>query len=112
MGVQPVQRSLEVFGGCANHRGVLLIGGGNSLTLQTNILNDTGSAIDAEGTLVLEDAGEIGGVSDWEFDALELTGPMAMSDVQAAREEVMANVRGLIESGEFSPSRAGEELVE
>ncbi len=41
----------------------------------------------------------------------ELAGAMAMSDVEAAREDIMKNIRAMIESGEFSPSRAGEDLV-
>jgi len=42
----------------------------------------------------------------------ELVGAVSMSDVLDAREEIMRGVRALIESGEFSPARAGEELVE
>ncbi len=41
----------------------------------------------------------------------ELAGAMALSEVLAAREQLMTTVRGLIESGEFSPARSGEELV-
>jgi flagellar motor switch protein FliG len=44
-------------------------------------------------------------------DERELAGAMAMSEVQAARGEIMKSVRALMESGEFRPSRAGEELV-
>ena len=36
---------------------------------------------------------------------------MSMADVMVARNEVMKAVRALMESGEFRPSRAGEELV-
>jgi flagellar motor switch protein FliG len=44
-------------------------------------------------------------------DERETAGPMSMSDVLAARNEVMKAVRALMESGEFRPTRAGEELV-
>jgi flagellar motor switch protein FliG len=41
----------------------------------------------------------------------EMAGPMSMADVQAARDEIMKNVRAMIESGEFTPARSGEDLV-
>jgi len=41
----------------------------------------------------------------------ELAGAVPMSEVVTAREEIMKNIRALIESGEFRPSRAGEDLV-
>ena len=41
----------------------------------------------------------------------ELTGPMAMSDVRVMRAEVMEAVRALMDSGEFKPSKSGEDLV-
>ena len=41
----------------------------------------------------------------------ELAGPMSVRDVNTARNEVLKAVRGLIESGEFRPARAGEDLV-
>ena len=44
-------------------------------------------------------------------DERALIGPVPMSEVQAARNEVMAAVRSLMDAGEFSPMRAGEELV-
>lgn len=44
-------------------------------------------------------------------DERETAGPMSMSDVAVARNEVMKAVRTLMESGEFRPTRAGEELV-
>lgn len=42
----------------------------------------------------------------------ELAGAVAMSEVLAARAEIMKAVHGLIEAGDFSPARSGEELVE
>lgn len=51
-------------------------------------------------------------VADMVREERELAGPLPMSDVERAREEVMANVRVLIESGEFAPAKAGEDLVE
>jgi len=42
----------------------------------------------------------------------ELAGPVPMSDVLSSREEIMHVVRNLMESGEFRPRRAGEDLVE
>jgi flagellar motor switch protein FliG len=41
----------------------------------------------------------------------ELAGAVPMKDVLAARANVMLSVRGLLESGEIGPARAGEELV-
>jgi flagellar motor switch protein FliG len=41
----------------------------------------------------------------------ELAGPLPIADVRAARAEILKNVRGLIEAGEFRPTRGGEELV-
>ena len=42
----------------------------------------------------------------------DLIGAVPLSDVITARDEIMRSVRALIESGEFKPSRGGEELVE
>ena len=44
-------------------------------------------------------------------DERELAGALPMSEVLKARGEIMNAVRSLMESGEFRPSRAGEELV-
>ena len=44
-------------------------------------------------------------------DERELAGPLPMAEVQKARDELMNAVRTLMESGEFRPSRGGEELV-
>lgn len=44
-------------------------------------------------------------------DERELAGALPMSEILAARGEIMNAVRALMESGEFRPSRAGEELV-
>jgi flagellar motor switch protein FliG len=44
-------------------------------------------------------------------DERELAGPMPMKEVLAARAEIMRAVRELMGSGEFSPAKAGEELV-
>ncbi len=44
-------------------------------------------------------------------DERELLGQVPLSEVVQARNEVMLAVRGLMESGEFNPARAGEELV-
>ena len=41
----------------------------------------------------------------------ELTGPMAMSEVNLMRAEIMEAVRALMDSGEFSPAKSGEDLV-
>lgn len=45
------------------------------------------------------------------LDERELLGAVAFSEVAQARAEIMNAVRGLVESGEFSPARAGEERV-
>jgi len=50
-------------------------------------------------------------VKEMVADERELAGAVPFSEVQAARAEIMTAVRGLMESGEFSPARAGEELV-
>ena len=50
-------------------------------------------------------------VRDMVIDEKELLGAMAFSEVIQARTEIMAAVRSLMDSGEFSPARASEELV-
>jgi flagellar motor switch protein FliG len=50
-------------------------------------------------------------VRDMVLEERELAGAMAMADVKVARDEILKSVRALIESGEFRPSRGGEELV-
>lgn len=50
-------------------------------------------------------------VRDMVAEERELAGAMPLPEVLAAREQVMTTVRGMIESGEFSPTRSGEELV-
>ena len=51
-------------------------------------------------------------VRDMVLDEKELLGPMPFSDVLQARVEIMAAVRALMDSGDFSPARASEELVD
>ena len=41
----------------------------------------------------------------------ELAGPMPMSEVRVMRSEIMDAVRALMESGEFRPTKSGEDLV-
>ncbi|MFT7484359.1 MAG: flagellar motor switch protein FliG [Candidatus Paceibacteria bacterium] len=41
----------------------------------------------------------------------ELAGAVAMSEVMAARGEIMKAVHALIEAGDFAPARSGQELV-
>lgn len=50
-------------------------------------------------------------VRDMVIDEKELLGAMAFSEVLQARSQIMGAVRALMESGEFSPARASEELV-
>jgi flagellar motor switch protein FliG len=50
-------------------------------------------------------------VRDMVVEERELAGAMPLSDVKIAREEVLNNIRALIESGEFRPSRGGDALV-
>lgn len=50
-------------------------------------------------------------VRDMVADERQLAGAVPMSEVNAARAEILKAVRALIEAGEFSPTRAGEELV-
>ena len=51
-------------------------------------------------------------VREMVIDEKELLGSMPMSDVLMARSEITTAVRALMDSGEFSPARAGEELVD
>ena len=51
-------------------------------------------------------------VRDMVIDEKELIGPMPYSEVLQSRAEIMAAVRVLMDNGEFSPARAGEELVD
>ena len=41
----------------------------------------------------------------------ELAGPMPMAEINLSRDSIMKSVRALLESGELSTSKAGEELV-
>jgi flagellar motor switch protein FliG len=50
-------------------------------------------------------------VREMVLEERELAGAMPVSDVKLARDEVLKNIRALIESGEFRPNRGGEELV-
>jgi flagellar motor switch protein FliG len=51
-------------------------------------------------------------VKDIVADERELAGPTALSEVQSSRSEIMVAVRALMEAGEFSPAKAGEEMVD
>lgn len=51
-------------------------------------------------------------VKDIVADERELAGPMPLSEVNQSRNEIMVAVRALMEAGEFSPAKSGEELVE
>jgi flagellar motor switch protein FliG len=44
-------------------------------------------------------------------DERELAGAVPLADVQAARSEVMTAVRALMDAGDFTPARAGQEMV-
>jgi len=50
-------------------------------------------------------------VKDMVVDERELLGQLPISEVLESRAETLRGVRALIESGEFKPSRGGEELV-
>lgn len=50
-------------------------------------------------------------VKDMVLDERELTGALPIGEVLEARAETMRGVRALMESGEFKPSRGGEQLV-
>ncbi|MEM8709418.1 MAG: FliG C-terminal domain-containing protein [Planctomycetota bacterium] len=50
-------------------------------------------------------------VRDMVIDEKELLGPMPFSDVLQSRAEIMGAVRALMDSGEFSPARASDEMV-
>ena len=42
----------------------------------------------------------------------ELAGSVPMSEVLGARDQILKSVRGMIESGEFQPAKAGDDLVD
>lgn len=50
-------------------------------------------------------------VKEMVADEREIAGAVAMSVVEEARAEIMKSVRGLMESGEFTPATSGEDLV-
>jgi len=50
-------------------------------------------------------------VRDMVAEERELAGAMPMADVTVARDEIMTNIRAMIEAGEFRPNRGGDELV-
>ena len=50
-------------------------------------------------------------VRDMVAEERELAGPMPLTTVNDSREEIMKAIRAMIEAGEFTPSRDGEELV-
>jgi len=50
-------------------------------------------------------------VRDMVAEERELAGSMPMSTVLEAREEILRNIRAMIETGEFRPNRGGESLV-
>ncbi|MEM7309983.1 MAG: FliG C-terminal domain-containing protein [Planctomycetota bacterium] len=51
-------------------------------------------------------------VADMVKEEREMTGAVPMSEVLVSRDEVMRSVRALIDSGEFKPTRGGDDLVE
>lgn len=67
---------------------------GSSVEVENNVLNNLSSR-----------------VKDMVADERELLGPTPLPEVILSRNEIMLAVRGLMDSGEFSPARAGEELV-
>jgi flagellar motor switch protein FliG len=67
---------------------------GCSAGVETNIMNNLSSR-----------------VREMVADERELAGPVPLSEVVEARNEIMLAVRGLMDSGEFSPVRSGQELV-
>lgn len=50
-------------------------------------------------------------VRDMVTEERELAGPMPLSEVEAARAEIMTAIRAMIEAGEFAPARGGADLV-
>ena len=51
-------------------------------------------------------------VRDMVTEERDIAGPMAMSDVQSSRNEILVGIRAMIETGELKLTRGGEELVE
>ena len=50
-------------------------------------------------------------VRDMVAEERDLAGPVPKSEVKAARDEILKNIRAMIEAGQFQPSRGGDELV-
>ena len=50
-------------------------------------------------------------VRDMVAEERELAGPVPMTEVDSARDDIMKNIRAMIEAGEFRPAKGGEDLV-
>jgi flagellar motor switch protein FliG len=50
-------------------------------------------------------------VRDMVAEERELAGAVPRNEVEMAREDILKNIRAMIESGEFRPARSGEDLV-
>lgn len=50
-------------------------------------------------------------VKDMVMEERELAGPVPMSEVLSARNDIMNNIRAMIEAGEYRPTKGGDDLV-
>ncbi|HED63963.1 MAG TPA: hypothetical protein ENJ09_00245 [Planctomycetes bacterium] len=50
-------------------------------------------------------------VKDMVMEERELAGPVPMSEVLQARDDIMKNIRAMIEAGEYRPAKGGDDLV-
>lgn len=88
------KRAMQKILGSVNTKTLSIALKGCSDAVEANVLNNLSSR-----------------VRDMVAEERELAGAMPMSEVQANREEILTAVRALMDSGEFRPTRAGEDLV-
>jgi len=91
IGKRPMQKIL----GMVDTKTLSIALKGASSTVEQNILDNLSSR-----------------VRDMVAEEREIAGPLPISDVQSARNEIMVSIRTLIETGEFRPTRGSDALVE
>ena len=88
------KRSMQKFLGAVDTKTLSLALKGASAAVEQNVMSNLSQR-----------------VRDMVREERELIGAVPLSEVLAGREEVMRGVRALIESGEFRPTRGGDDLV-
>lgn len=88
------KRSMQKILGAVDTKTLSLALKGASTSVEENVMNNLSQR-----------------VRDMVREEREMIGAVPLAEIMAGREEVMRSVRALIESGEFRPSRGGEELV-